>query len=94
MSTRCRVSFVARLSYHKEEVARIRDNFLKKKLAPSSSDGELDEAIAAVGEKMKNSRSNNRVTVLLSSCRTIRQAVDVQLSLPRRNRAAGRYGEP
>lgn len=47
----------------KEEVARVRNNFLKKKLALTASDGELDKAIAAVGEKMKADKTRNRVTV-------------------------------
>lgn len=47
----------------KEEVARVRNNFLKKKLGLTLSDEELDKAIAAVGEQMKGSRQKNRVTV-------------------------------
>src|SRR6185312_11292769 len=47
----------------KEEVARVRDNFLKKKLGLTQSDGDLDKAIAAVGEKLKGDRTKNRVTV-------------------------------
>jgi len=46
-----------------EEVARVRDNFLKKKLGLSNTDAELDKAIKAVGEKMKGDRTKNRVTV-------------------------------
>ena len=45
----------------KEEVARVRDNFLKKKLGLTDSDAELDKAIDAVNEKMKGGK--NRVTV-------------------------------
>jgi hypothetical protein len=44
----------------KGEVARVRDNFLKKKLGLTASDTELDQAIAAVSEKMKSDK--NRVT--------------------------------
>ena len=47
----------------KAELARVRDNFLKKKLGLSQSDAELDAAIAAIGEVMKASRDKNRVTV-------------------------------
>jgi cobalamin biosynthesis Mg chelatase CobN len=46
-----------------EETARVRENFLKKKLALSDPDSVLDEAIAAVGERMKADRTKNRVTV-------------------------------
>jgi hypothetical protein len=47
----------------KDEVARVRDNFLKKKLGLNSSDSELDQAISAVAAKMKGDRTKNRVTV-------------------------------
>jgi len=47
----------------KAEVARVRDNFLRKKLALTQPDAELDAAIAAVGETMKADRTKNRVTV-------------------------------
>lgn len=47
----------------KDEVARVRENFLKKKLGLAQGDAELDKAISAVAEKMKDSRSRNRVTV-------------------------------
>jgi 3-dehydroquinate synthetase len=47
----------------KDEVARVRDNFLKKKLALSVSEADLDRAIDAVVEKMKEDRTKNRVTV-------------------------------
>lgn len=47
----------------KEEVARVRTNFLKKKLGLTNSDAELDQAIKAVGDKMKADRTKNRVTV-------------------------------
>jgi hypothetical protein len=46
-----------------EETARVRDNFLKKKLGLTEPDSVLDAAIAAVGERMKGDRSKNRVTV-------------------------------
>jgi hypothetical protein len=47
----------------KEEVARVRNNFLKKKLGLTNSDAELDKAIMAAGEKMTGDRTKNRVTV-------------------------------
>jgi hypothetical protein len=47
----------------KEEVARVRDHFLKKKLGLTASDAELDKAIAEVGGKMKGDKTRNRVTV-------------------------------
>jgi hypothetical protein len=46
-----------------EEVARVRNNFLKKKLALTQPDAELDAALKAVSEKMKADRTKNRVTV-------------------------------
>jgi hypothetical protein len=46
-----------------EEVARVRNNFLKKKLALTLPDAELNEAIAKVGEKLQSTRAKNRVTV-------------------------------
>lgn len=47
----------------KTEVDRVRTNFLQKKLGLDVSDSELDEALKAVGEKMKGSHTKNRVTV-------------------------------
>ena len=47
----------------KEEVARVRTHFLKKKLGLTNPDAELDKAIMAIGEKMKGDRTKNRVTV-------------------------------
>jgi hypothetical protein len=47
----------------KEEAARVRANFLKKKLALTNSDAELDKAIADVAAKMKGDRTKNRVTI-------------------------------
>jgi cobalamin biosynthesis Mg chelatase CobN len=46
-----------------EEIARVRENFLKKKLALDHGDSTLDDAIASVGERMKADRTKNRVTV-------------------------------
>ena len=45
------------------ELGRVRQNFLKKKLGLTSSDEELDAAIAAVGTRMKGVNFKNRVTV-------------------------------
>ena len=47
----------------KEEVARVRNNFLKKKLGLTQSDSELDKAIVAAADKMKGDRTKNWVTV-------------------------------
>lgn len=47
----------------KEEVARVRDNFLKKKLGLTNPDADLDQAIAATADRMKADRTKNRVTV-------------------------------
>jgi hypothetical protein len=46
----------------KSERDRVRDSFLKKKLALGDSDAELDKAIIAVCEKMKADRDKSRVT--------------------------------
>jgi outer membrane protein OmpA-like peptidoglycan-associated protein len=45
------------------ELARVRTNFLKKKCGLTDSDEMLDAAIADVGERMKDDRTKNRVTV-------------------------------
>lgn len=45
------------------ETGRVRDNFLKKKLGLTQADEALDQAIAAVGERMKGVNFKNRVTV-------------------------------
>jgi len=46
-----------------QEVGRVRENYLKKKLGLSNPDSELNQAIAEVGETMKADRTKNRVTV-------------------------------
>lgn len=46
----------------KEEVKRVRDHFLKKKLGLTNPDEELDAAIKAVSAKMKGDHTKNRVT--------------------------------
>ena len=46
-----------------EELKRVRESWLKKKLALTESDADLDEAIHAVMEKMKGERAKGRVTV-------------------------------
>ena len=47
----------------REEMERVRSNFLKKKLGLANSDAELDAAIKAVSEKMRSDHTKNRVTV-------------------------------
>ncbi len=47
----------------KAETDRVRDGFLKKKLALTDDDAALDAAIASVGEKLKGVNRKNRVTV-------------------------------
>ena len=47
----------------KSELERVREKFLKKKLGLSMSDDELDGAIATIGDKRKDVRNKNRVTV-------------------------------
>ncbi len=47
----------------KSETDRVRENFLKKKLGLTRDDAILDAAIAGVGERMKEDRAKNRVTV-------------------------------
>jgi outer membrane protein OmpA-like peptidoglycan-associated protein len=47
----------------KSETDRVRESFLKKKLALTDPDPDLDRAIAAVGERMKADHTKNRVTV-------------------------------
>lgn len=46
-----------------KETGRVRQNFLRKKLALTHDDATLDAAIATVGERMKADRTKNRVTV-------------------------------
>ena len=46
-----------------EELKRVRESWLKKKLALTESDADLDKAIHAVMEKMKGERAKGRVTV-------------------------------
>lgn len=47
----------------REELGRVRESFLKKKLGLTAPDAELDAAISEVGETMKGDRTRNRVTV-------------------------------
>jgi 3-dehydroquinate synthetase len=47
----------------KEEVARVRTSFLRKKLELTNPDADLDKAILAVADKMKGDHTKNRVTV-------------------------------
>ena len=44
------------------ELARVRDSFLKKKLELTASDTELDAAVKAICEAMKDDRTKSRVT--------------------------------
>lgn len=44
-----------------EELKRIRQNFLKKKLGRTETDEKLDKAIKDVCEKMKDSRAKSRL---------------------------------
>lgn len=46
-----------------DEVARVRDGFLKKKLALTAPDADLDAAIKEVIGRMKADRTKSRVTV-------------------------------
>ena len=46
----------------KDELARVRDSWLKKKLALTASDAELDKMLKGVCETMKADHSKHRVT--------------------------------
>lgn len=46
-----------------DEVARVRKNFLKKKLGLTDDDATLDAAIAEVAARMKGDRTKSRATV-------------------------------
>ena len=46
-----------------KELDRVRDGFMKKKLALTESDDVLNAALTKVGERMKSDRTKNRVTV-------------------------------
>lgn len=46
-----------------DELKRVRESWLKKKLALTQSDADLDKAVHAVMEKMKGERAKDRVTV-------------------------------
>lgn len=46
----------------KAERDRVRDGFLKKKLALTDSDADLDKAVLGVCERMKADRDKSRVT--------------------------------
>lgn len=45
------------------ELARVRDNFMKKKLGLADADAALDASIKSVMDKMKAERNKSRVTV-------------------------------
>ncbi|MEZ5843193.1 MAG: DUF2853 family protein [Hyphomicrobiaceae bacterium] len=46
----------------KDELERVRESWLRKKLALEQTDEELDAAIAAICETMKSDRNKHRVT--------------------------------
>lgn len=46
----------------KDELARVRENFMKKKLKLTQSDAELDAVINSVCEQMKADKTKARVT--------------------------------
>lgn len=46
----------------KDELARVRESWLKKKLALTASDNDLDKAVADVCAKMKGDSKKQRVT--------------------------------
>lgn len=46
----------------KDELARVRDSWMKKKLALTDDDAKLDKAIAEVCTVMKADKNKNRVT--------------------------------
>ncbi len=45
-----------------DELARVRESWLKKKLALTHSDADLDAAISSVADAMKGDNSKSRVT--------------------------------
>lgn len=47
----------------KDELTRVRESFLKKKLGLTETDADLDAAIHEIGAKLKGDRTKNRVTV-------------------------------
>jgi hypothetical protein len=46
-----------------EEMKRVRDSWLKKKLGCTGSDSDLDKSVKAIVEKMKADKTKERVTV-------------------------------
>ncbi len=46
-----------------EELKRVREGFIKKKLAITDSDADIDKALASVGKTLKGVNRKNRVTV-------------------------------
>jgi hypothetical protein len=46
----------------KDELARVRDSWLKKKLGMTGSDADLDKSVKAVCDAMKSDNSKHRVT--------------------------------
>lgn len=46
-----------------EELKRVREGFIKKKLAITDSDDDIDKALASVGKVLEGVNRKNRVTV-------------------------------
>ena len=59
----------------KDELARVRDSYCKKKLAMTQSDAELDAAIASVCETMKGDGRKQRVTFYYLLAKKLGKAV-------------------
>ena len=58
--SRCKTGIFSAVFFtDKEEVARVRNNFLKKTLGLTDSDAELDKAIMSAADKMKGDRNKN-----------------------------------
>ena len=64
----CRRGILHWLSPIRRKVARVRTNFLKKKLGLTKPHAELDKAIMAIAEKMKGDRTKKQSHRLLPAC--------------------------
>lgn len=86
------------VSFHEpEELRRVRENYLKKKLGLTNSDADLDDAIAGVGERMGRDHTRNRVTVYYLLAEHFRKlhvfgGTDVAGGIGRAAMAAGALG--
>ncbi len=60
-----------------EELKRVRESWLKKKLGRKESDADLDAAVKAVVEKMKADRTKERVTVYYLLAEHFKQLKDL-----------------